>query len=49
MMFPSDDGAKLASKTLIPNVIWTALWLFLAVFSLIVGGQLLLRPGYGIG
>lgn len=49
MMFPSDDGDKLASRTLIPNIVWTAIWFFIALVSLIVGGQLLLRPGYDLG
>jgi hypothetical protein len=49
MHFPSDDGAKLASRTWIPNLVWTALWLFIAVVALVVGGQLLLRPGYEVG
>ena len=35
--------------TLIPNFIWNLLWIVVAVVSLIVGGQLLLRPGYDIG
>lgn len=48
---PSDGGdAKImAGKTLIPGVIWKLFWIFIAVVALIVGGQLLLRPGYGIG
>lgn len=45
----SSDGARLARMTLIPNFIWNLLWIFVAVVSLIVGGQLLLRPGYDIG
>lgn len=43
------DAANLAKKTLIPGVLWKLLWIFVAVVSLIVGGQLLLRPGYEIG
>ncbi|WP_433787396.1 M50 family metallopeptidase [Actinomycetospora sp. CA-101289] len=46
---PSSDGAQLARRTLIPNVVWSLAWVFLAVTTLIVGGQLLLRPGYTIG
>ena len=43
------DASTLAGKTLIPGVIWKLFWIFIAVVSLIVGGQLLLRPGYDIG
>jgi hypothetical protein len=43
------DAASLAGRTLIPGFIWKTLWIFVAVVALIVGGQLLLRPGYGIG
>lgn len=39
----------LAGKTLIPGVIWQLLFIFVALVSLIVGGQLLLRPGYAVG
>jgi hypothetical protein len=39
----------LAGKTLIPGVLWRLLFVVVAVVSLIVGGQLLLRPGYTIG
>jgi Peptidase M50B-like len=45
----SGDGTALAELTLIPNAIWSLIWIFVALVSLIVGGQLLLRPGYGIG
>jgi hypothetical protein len=45
----SGDGGALAKLTLIPNVIWSLVWIFVAVVTLIVGGQLLLRPGYAIG
>jgi hypothetical protein len=48
MMFPSDDGAKLAGRTWIPNLVWTSIWFLIALVALIVGGQLLLRPGYAI-
>jgi hypothetical protein len=43
------DGKALAGLTLIPNVVWNLIWLVIAVVALIVGGQLLLRPGYEIG
>lgn len=43
------DAASLASRTLIPGFIWKTLWVFVAIVSLIVGGQLLLRPGYSLG
>jgi hypothetical protein len=48
---PSDggDAAALASLTFIPGVLWKLLWIFVALVSLIVGGQLLLRPGYDLG
>ncbi|GLZ45255.1 membrane protein [Actinomycetospora sp. NBRC 106375] len=46
---PSQDGANLAGRTLIPNFVWSLIWIFIALVALIVGGQLLLRPGYGIG
>lgn len=35
--------------TLIPSVVWRLLWIVVAIVALIIGGQLLLRPGYGIG
>lgn len=43
------DAATLAGLTLIPGVLWKLFWIFVAVVSLILGGQLLLRPGYMIG
>jgi hypothetical protein len=43
------DARAMAGKTLIPGVIWKVFWVFVAVVALIVGGQLLLRPGYEIG
>ncbi|GAA4885808.1 M50 family metallopeptidase [Actinomycetospora straminea] len=43
------DGDALFSRTWIPNAIWNLIWLFIAVVALIVGGQLLLRPGYMLG
>jgi len=48
---PSLGGGRntLAGKTLIPGVLWKLLFIFVAVVALIVGGQLLLRPGYAIG
>jgi hypothetical protein len=42
------DAASLAGKTLIPGVLWKIFWVGVAVLALIVGGQLLLRPGYAI-
>jgi hypothetical protein len=45
----SSDGARLARMTLIPNILWNLAWIFVAVVALIVGGQLLLRPGYSAG
>lgn len=35
--------------TLIPGVVWRLLWVVVAIVALIIGAQLLLRPGYGIG
>jgi Peptidase M50B-like len=46
---PSSDGGKLAEMTLIPNFLWTLTWVFVGLVSLIIGGQLLLRPGYELG
>jgi hypothetical protein len=43
------DGEALVGRTWIPHVVWNLVWFFIAVVALIVGGQLLLRPGYGIG
>ncbi|MFC5139455.1 M50 family metallopeptidase [Actinomycetospora rhizophila] len=45
----SSDATRLAEMTFIPKFVWSLVWLFIGVVSLIVGGQLLLRPGYGIG
>jgi len=45
----SGDSVALAKMTLIPNIVWSVVWLFIAVVALIVGGQLLLRPGYTVG
>jgi hypothetical protein len=45
----SGDGTALAGLTLVPNVIWSFVWIVVALVALIVGGQLLLRPGYEIG
>jgi hypothetical protein len=42
-------SGSLAERTLIPGVIWQLLFIALAIVALIVGGQLLLRPGYAIG
>ncbi len=39
----------LAGRTLIPGILWQLLFIFIAIVALIVGGQLLLRPGYTIG
>lgn len=46
---PSSDGSELAKLTLIPNFLWSLTWVFVGLVALIVGGQLLLRPGYDIG
>jgi hypothetical protein len=35
--------------TLIPSAVWRLVWIVVAIVGLIVGAQLLLRPGYGIG
>lgn len=44
----SGDSAALAAMTLIPNFVWSLIWLFVGLVALIVGGQLLLRPGYSL-
>ncbi|MDD7936809.1 M50 family metallopeptidase [Actinomycetospora lutea] len=48
---PADKGPSetLPRRTLIPGLLWRLLWIVVAIVALIVGGQLLLRPGYGIG
>jgi hypothetical protein len=48
---PSLGGGRntLAGRTLIPGILWQLLFIFVAIVALIVGGQLLLRPGYTIG
>ncbi|MHC1563115.1 M50 family metallopeptidase [Actinomycetospora sp. C-140] len=46
---PSSDGDRLAKMTFIPNFVWSLAWIFVNLTSLIVGAQLLLRPGYGLG
>lgn len=44
------DATILAELTvIIPAVVWELLWAFVGLVALIVGGQLLLRPGYDIG
>jgi hypothetical protein len=44
------DAARLASATLVvPRIVWHAVWVAIALYALIVGGQFLLRPGYAIG
>jgi hypothetical protein len=44
------DAGSLAEQTIIfPAFVWELLWAFVSIVTLIVGGQLLLRPGYGIG
>jgi hypothetical protein len=30
-------------------VLWRLLWVVVAIVALVIGAQLLLRPGYGIG
>jgi hypothetical protein len=42
------DAASLAGRTLIPGVIWKVFWAGVSVLALIVGAQLLLRPGYSL-
>ncbi|PVY95889.1 M50 family metallopeptidase [Actinomycetospora cinnamomea] len=48
---PAAKGSTepLPRLTLIPGVVWRLLWVVVAIVALIVGAQLLLRPGYGIG
>jgi hypothetical protein len=44
------DASGLAELTVIvPAILWELLWAFVGLVALIVGGQLLLRPGYEIG
>ncbi|MDD7917153.1 M50 family metallopeptidase [Actinomycetospora callitridis] len=44
------DAGYLARATIIfPTFVWELLWAFVSIVTLIVGGQLLLRPGYAIG
>ncbi len=43
------DAQALARMTLVPRVVWALIWVVIGLFCLIVGGQLLLRPGYAIG
>ena len=45
----SGDSAELRKLTLIPQFVWSLTWLFIALVALIVGAQLLLRPGYAVG
>jgi hypothetical protein len=45
----SGDSAELTRLTLIPQFVWSLIWLFIALVALIVGAQLLLRPGYAVG
>jgi hypothetical protein len=47
---PSNDGdaRSLARRTLVPGVVWKLFWFSTALVALIVGGQLLLRPGYSL-
>ena len=45
----NSDAYWLARRTWIPTMIWQLVWILVAIVALIVGGQLLLRPGYGIG
>jgi hypothetical protein len=39
----------LPRRTLIPGVVWRLVWVVVAIVALIIGAQLLLRPGYEIG
>jgi hypothetical protein len=45
----SQDAVELAKLTFVPKFVWSLIWLFIAVVALIIGGQLLLRPGYELG
>ncbi|GAA4745974.1 M50 family metallopeptidase [Actinomycetospora chibensis] len=44
----SGDSEDLRKMTLIPEFVWSLTWLFIGLVSLVVGAQLLLRPGYAI-
>lgn len=48
---PAAKGSTdvLPRLTLIPGVLWRLLWVVVAIVALIVGAQLLLRPGYEVG
>jgi hypothetical protein len=41
-------SGSLGDETFIPGILWQLLFIFVAIVALIVGGQLLLRPGYAI-
>lgn len=43
------DAQELARMTLVPRAVWALIWIAIGLFCLVVGGQLLLRPGYAIG
>lgn len=43
------DAAFLSRATLLPRSLRYVVWVGLALIALVVGGQLLLRPGYDIG
>jgi hypothetical protein len=45
----NSDADRLARATLVPKVVWYVVWIGLSLLALIVGAQLLLRPGYAIG
>jgi len=42
------DAYWLARRTWVPTIVWKAVWISLALYALIVGAQLLLRPGYSL-
>lgn len=45
---PKSDAGILSRRTLVPAVIWYLVWVAIALYALIVGAQLLLRPGYSL-
>lgn len=45
---PDTDPDFLYRSTLVPRIVWHAIWVGIALVALIVGAQLLLRPGYGV-
>jgi hypothetical protein len=45
----ADAGYLREATIVIPGIVWELLWAFISVVTLIVGAQLLLRPGYLFG